>query len=122
DELAAGASFEAAGLQPDAATEVRRGDFLEGAPPELVLKAFALKEQEIGIVDGPDGVYLVRVDAIRAPDPEDQETQTLAQQIRAGVTGSIKQDLFDSYAFAILAAEPPQIDQAAVNAVNAQLQ
>jgi len=122
DELAAGASFEAAGLQPDAATEVRRGDFLEGAPPELVLKAFALKEREIGIVDGPDGVYLVRVDAIRAPDPEDQETQTLAQQIRAGVTGSIKQDLFDSYAFAILAAEPPQIDQAAVNAVNAQLQ
>lgn len=122
DELAAGASFEAAGLVPDGATEVRRGDFLEGTPPELVRAAFELKEGEIGIVDGPDAVYILRVDAVRAPDPEDPDTRTLAEQIRAGVTGSIKQDLFDAYAFAVLAAEPPQIDQAAVNAVNAQLE
>jgi peptidyl-prolyl cis-trans isomerase D len=95
---------------------------VEGLPRALLNDVF---EAEPGTVlarrGSPEAAYVLRVDAIETPDPEDATTaeliEAVAQQLRQQIAG----DLFAAYAEAVRSEIGFDINQQAVQAVQSQL-
>ncbi|HVG48949.1 MAG TPA: peptidylprolyl isomerase, partial [Rubellimicrobium sp.] len=116
-----GASFEDQGLTPQAATSVSRRDPVEGTPADFVETLFTLQPGEAKAIPTDSGVIVLRLDAIEAAAPDDENVVAERDAIASQVSGSIAQDLFDAFARQLQANTEVRIDDRAVAAVNAQM-
>lgn len=114
------------GQQPPAWTETKdltRDGWVEGAPADIVAKAFAMAEAgEVAVLDADDRVILLRLDAIRDADLAADEAAQIKQAVAGRLGQSLQSDIFDYYARAVQREAGIRLDQAAINAVNAQVQ
>ncbi len=115
-------SFETLGLTPIEADTLTRTTFVEGTPEGFLTQIFEMEVSEVRVIDNEDGALIVRLDRTAAPDPENP--QVAAQLEQAGAQGAqgIAQDIFDAFNAAVQTRTDVSINQAAVDAVNAQLQ
>ena len=117
-----GEAFDALGLQADAIRGIERDGVAEGVPPDLIERIFEGEAGAVIAAPGDDNhAFLIRLDAVAPPDPEAQQTRDLVSAIQAQSAQEVAGDLFAAYSAAVREAEGFAIDQAAVQAVQAQL-
>jgi peptidyl-prolyl cis-trans isomerase D len=120
--IAAGASFEEQGLVPTVEDGLTRRDFVPGTPPDFMTRAFELAPGETVVLANGDGAIVLRMDTIIPADMSDPAVEAEAEAITAQARSGIAEDLFGAYAEALQSRTEVMVDQAAVNAVNAQFQ
>ncbi|WP_106744432.1 peptidyl-prolyl cis-trans isomerase [Yoonia maritima] len=121
-EIQPDTGFDTLGLQATVEENLTRTDFVEGTPPAFNEKLFEMAAGDVVVLDAEDRAVILRLDAITPPDTEDELTAARIEGISSNATQSIAQDLFDAYATALQKETDVNINQATVNAVNAQFQ
>ncbi|MBU3030502.1 SurA N-terminal domain-containing protein [Paracoccus sp. XHP0099] len=104
-------------------TGLRRDGWIDGVPVDLVQRAFTIAQPgEIEIVDAEGRVFLLRLDAVHAADLQDEEALRVIDIIGQRLGQALQADLFDYYARAAQIEGGLQLNQSAINAINAQVQ
>ena len=83
-----------------------------------MIQVFEMAPGEIRVIAGPGAVHVVRLDRIDPPE-ENADTTAMRAAIADQMNQALSQALFDAYVNDTRARARPQIDQRAVNAVNA---
>ena len=112
----------AQGLLPQTQANLTRGSFVAGTPADFMRTVFAMAPGEVRALPTETGAVIVRLDAVTPADLTADRVAAQVADIQAQAAASLSQDIFDAYAEAVRARTDVTIDQAAVNAVNAQLQ
>lgn len=120
EAIAAGASFEDQGLEPQGATNVTRRTPIEGTSPEVLAAVFEMAPGEARAIPAADGALVVRLDAITPADDANEAFVAERAQVSSELSGAIAQDLYDAYASALRAGTEVAIDDRALAAVHAQ--
>ncbi len=98
-----------------------RTAFLDDAPDDLIARVFEMEKSDIQVVTGDSTVLIVRLDDILPPE-DTSEIREMQDAIGAQLNQSLAQALFRAYARDVQVRSKPQIDQRAVNAVQASFQ
>ena len=126
EELAAGmdatTDLATLGLEPVTDAELTRRSFVAGTTTDYVSTIFQMQPGEVRVLDTGRQAILVRLDSIAPPDADDPALAAERVSIAEQVIASIVQDLFDAYVGVIQTGTEVKINQAAVNAVNANFQ
>ena len=122
DALTGGETPEALGLDLAAETGLFREDQVAGAPPALTETAFGLAPGAWTVVDTADGAILLRLDAVTPADQDGEEAVTVKARFADQTATAAAQDLQDAFASALETQAGITLDQAMINAVNAQFQ
>ncbi|MEJ6401718.1 peptidylprolyl isomerase [Yoonia sp. 2307UL14-13] len=100
--------------------DMTRRTFIEGTPPDFNEQVFEMNMGEVRVLDAEDRAIIVRLDNIAPADPEDETNVAQLQAFADDAAAGLAQDIFDAYADAVQQRTDVSINQAAVNAVNAQ--
>ena len=116
----AGASLGAYGIVERTAQIDRQG-LVKDTPPELLTAVFEMTANEVRLIEAPGFAALVQLTSITpaATDSEDAKTMREAISINAG--RAISEDVMALYTTALTAEAGITLDQAAINAVHAQI-
>lgn len=121
-ELENGASLSDAGLQVDGDQTITRQAYQADTPAEFVDRVFAMEEGGATLIEGEARLFVVKLEDIAPPDPEDRDLQRLRDLLQQQVASSLSQDLFQLLANDIRSRAGIELDQAALNAVHANFQ
>lgn len=119
ESLRAGEGFADLGLAATEVTDITRRDYRADAPPEFIDTVFSMTEGEVRMIEGDGRLFLLRLDAIAPPDPQDADLDSVAETLADQLTSDLGQDLFQLLADDIRARAGVTLDQAALNAVHA---
>ncbi len=114
-----GAALDAYGTVTKTADANRRS-FVEGAPASLIEAVFALKPQDLQVIEGPGFTALLRLDSITAAATEGDSAKAERDTMATGVQQAISTDAFTLYSNALTSEAGITLDQAVINAVHAQ--
>lgn len=112
--------FETLDLVPQTESSLTRRSFVEGTPPDFNDQLFEMAVGEVRVIDAIEGAIIVRLDDVAPPDDADEGTVAQRQSIAESTAAGIAQDIFDAYATSLQQQTDLNINQATVNAVNAQ--
>ena len=115
-------NLDTLGLAPQTDANLTRRSFVGGTPPAFMTTVFDMSVGEVAVVDNGVGAIIVRVDGAAAPDADDPQTIAQKQSAAETAAAGISQDIFQAFSSAIQERTDVVINQAAVNAVNAQFQ
>jgi peptidyl-prolyl cis-trans isomerase D len=118
--VAAGGSLGAWGIVT-VVTDIARDEPIAGAPGELTTRLFAMAPGAVERVEAGGFVGLLRLDGITPADPDSAEARALRAQFTARTAEEIATDAFTLFARASEARAGIQLDEAAINAVHAQM-
>jgi peptidyl-prolyl cis-trans isomerase D len=120
--IAQGTSFADLDLPTNSAEGITRRGFQPDTPPEFIEIVFAMNEGEARFVPGTGRVFLLRLDTVRAPNPEDQDLAQINTLLRDQAASGMGQDLFQLLANDIRARAGIELNQNALNAVHSNFQ
>lgn len=109
-------------LTPLVEAGLTRRSFVEGTPPAFNDELFEMTVGEVRVIDAFDRAVIVRLDDIAPPDADAEDTIAQREALAANAAAGIAQDIFDAYATSLQERTDVNINQATVNAVNAQFQ
>lgn len=114
---------EMAALRLDLQTDrgLTRDGFLDGTPPDFLRTVFEMDENEVRVLSSDGEAWLVRLDAIKAPDSTTPEAQAVRARFASETAVELSTALIQSYTQSLLDDTGVDINQTAINAVNAQL-
>lgn len=118
--VTAGASLESQGIAERTATIARDGQIAE-APASLLKTVFEMKPGELKVVAEPGFAAVLRLDQVMPADKASEDGKALQDAIAANAARALSADLFAVYTKALSAEAGIKLDQAAINAVNAQM-
>jgi peptidyl-prolyl cis-trans isomerase D len=98
-----------------------RGGFIDGAPPEVAQKVFVMEPGKTDVVEAAGQVYLVGLRQVNAADSASPEVEQFRKQVDEQLSQALAQDIFQLFTQTIETRAGIQLDQAAIAAVNAQL-
>jgi peptidyl-prolyl cis-trans isomerase D len=117
----AGASPGAFGIA-DVTLSMARDGFVEGAPDTLLPAIFSMAQAELRVIEGQDFVGLVRLDSIQPAATDTPDALAMKAEIGSQLQQALAQDAFELFSTALIAEAGITIDDAAIAAVNAQVQ
>ena len=117
-----GTSFTSFGLTANEEIDMDRAAFVPNTPLQFLTEVFEMEVGELRTLDSPEGLIVVRLNAIEAPATDDPEITSLKAAITAQLSSGISQDVFAAYAQALQTMYPTQINQQALNAVHVNFQ
>ncbi|WP_135504906.1 peptidyl-prolyl cis-trans isomerase [Roseovarius aestuariivivens] len=120
--LEAGESFADVGLSVDLEQQVTRQGFVADAPDQFIDTVFGMEEGEVRVIEGPGRIFVLQLQSIAEPDPEDPDLAQSRDFLRDNAVNGLSQDLFNVLATDIRARAGIELDQAAINAVHANFQ
>ncbi|MEB8388361.1 SurA N-terminal domain-containing protein [Rhodobacteraceae bacterium KMM 6894] len=120
--LAAGASFADQGLEEKTALGITRQAFQPDTPPNFVQTVFDMEVGDVTLLEGDAKVFILRLDAINAPDSTDVDLERLRTGLADAAASDIAQDLYQALADDIRGRAGITLDQQALNAVHANFQ
>ena len=115
-----GAALGAQGIAERTASADRQAS-VEGAPPSLIEAVFAMTPGELRLIEEPGFTALVRLDDIQPANSEGEDAKALRESIAVNAARALSTDLFALYSGALTAEAGITLNQAAIDAVNAQL-
>ncbi|WP_397542177.1 peptidylprolyl isomerase [Roseovarius salis] len=121
-ELESGASLNEAGLAVDGRQTLTRRGFRADVPPAFMETVFSLDEGSATAIEGEGRIFVVKLDAVLPPDPEDEELAQLRQALKDRAASGVAQDFFQLLANDIRARAGLDLDQSAINAVHSNFQ
>lgn len=116
-----GREMAALGLDLETRRKLDRVGFVEGTPPDFTRTVFEMAPDELRVLAADGDAWVVRLDAVTPPDPTTEEavaaraafTLQSEREMAGSVTAAFTQALVDEAGV--------EVDQAALNAVHAQL-
>ena len=114
--------FDTLGLTPLTEDALTRRSFVEGTPPDFNQAVFDMTVGEVRVLEAGDRAIIVRLEGIAAPDMTDPSVMAQQEAIAANAGAGIAQDVFDAYSGWLSQQADVYLDQATINAVNAQFQ
>lgn len=121
--IAQGASFESLGLTSNQEAGISRNSEIGGTPPEFASVAFEMPlAGELDTYATADSVILFRLDAINSADLASEESAAIVDAINQQSSGEIEQEIFDRFIDSLRLRTVIDLDQRAINAVNANFQ
>uniref|UniRef100_UPI004048041F peptidyl-prolyl cis-trans isomerase n=2 Tax=Yoonia sp. TaxID=2212373 RepID=UPI004048041F len=114
--------FATLGLSANTDPAATRRSFINGTPADFMTQVFEMAVGDVKVIDNDAGAIIVRLDGIAAADESDPQVAAQKQAASDQAISGISQDIFEAFANAVQNRTDVVIDQAAVNAVNAQLQ
>jgi len=121
--LEAGGDFAELGLGEVTTVDVTRGAFQPDAPPEFIDTVFGLEQENaVQILDGEGRIFVMRLDALAPPDPQDEDMIRLRRALSEDAAASMAQDMFLLLAVDIRGRIGIELDQPALNAVHSNFQ
>lgn len=121
-KLASGLDFKAVGLVEDGRETLTRRSFRVDFPTAFIDFVFSMDEGGIALLEGAEQLFVVRLERIAPPDPEDTDLRTLRERLHNQAAAGLAQDLFQLMADDIRARAGIVLDEAALNAVHANFQ
>lgn len=121
-QVAVGGTLEGSEMPIDSIEDLARTGFVEGAPPAVTEALFEMEVGEVRLVEGFGSVFVLRLTGINVPDPEDQEIAALKTLIDSQAAQSLSADIYQYYAEALTAQTGITFNNAAINAVHAEMQ
>ncbi len=118
-QFKSGESPATLGLTEVVEDNIARSAFIQGAPQALITTAFDMERDAWETVEGAGRVFVLRLDAVNAPDQDSDEAREIKANYQAQVAQTIGYDLQDAFASAIENEAGVTIDQAVINAVHA---
>ncbi|NRA99475.1 MAG: SurA N-terminal domain-containing protein [Rhodobacteraceae bacterium] len=101
---------------------LRRDGFVIATPDEFVPTVFGMDAGEIAVFGTPGQAMIVRLDAINEPSVTDPDVAQLDAVVTQQTTQQIARDMLAAFTTAAQAEAGVTVNQAAINAVQAQLQ
>ena len=108
-----------AGLTATIESDITRQDFIEGLPRGFIDTVFGLTVGERAVLSAGPQVYLVRLEAIAPPDPNTDAGDLLSSSLERQLTDGIGRDILGAFAVDVQSRAGIEIDQRAIDAVNA---
>ncbi|MFZ1660736.1 MAG: peptidyl-prolyl cis-trans isomerase [Paracoccaceae bacterium] len=121
-ELDNGVSLEGLGLVTTSYDDFARNGFVADTPPELGKAVFEMTAGTHKVVDAGGKVYLLSVTAITPADTASDDYKAQRARIESQLSQSVGRDVFDAYTRALQTTVGINLNTAAINAVNAQMQ
>ncbi|WP_308914910.1 peptidylprolyl isomerase [Jannaschia sp. LMIT008] len=122
ERLRAGETFADLGLTPQTLDAVARDADVEGVPDALIGAAFDLPEGEVATLQGDQfQAFVYRVDAVTEADPSDPAFADVARAVEDQTRREVAADVFAAFGQSVREDTGFTVDQAAVQAVQAQL-
>jgi peptidyl-prolyl cis-trans isomerase D len=115
------ALLDSSGLVTTRYDDFARGGFIDGAPPEVAQKVFVMEPGKTDVVEAAGQVYLVGLRQVNAADSASPEVEQFRKQVDEQLSQALAQDIFQLFTQTIETRAGIQLDQAAIAAVNAQL-
>jgi peptidyl-prolyl cis-trans isomerase D len=123
ETLRGGREMAGLGLALETDRNLERQGFVVGTPADFIDQVFDMEENDIRVLSADGDAWLVRLDAVRAPDPDAPEAQIVRLQFSADTRDEIAQNLLTAFTQAILDyTDDVSVNQTALNAVHAQMQ
>ena len=119
--LTDGATFADLGIEATVDADVTRQTFLDFTPQGFMAQVFASDEGAAFVMPYDNGAVLAQVTAIKSP-ADDEDTAAIRDRIAEQLSNSMAQDVFATTLSRIAADTEINVVQAAVTAVNAQMQ
>jgi peptidyl-prolyl cis-trans isomerase D len=101
--------------------DLARDAFVERTPPGFIEAVFEMEPNELRVLSADGDAWLLRLDAVNAPDPKEPEAEAVLRQFASQTAIEISTGLIQAYTQSLLADTDVELNQAALNAVNAQL-
>ena len=122
DEILPLTSFDSLGLEALTEEGLTRRSFVEGTPPDFNVQLFGMTVGEVRVIDAENRALIVRLDDVAPPDLTDASVIAQRNALAENAAAGIAQDMFDAYATSLQQRTELNINQATINAVNAQFQ
>jgi peptidyl-prolyl cis-trans isomerase D len=121
-ELRSGAALADTELRVDGQQTMTRRGFRADVPRDFIETVFGLEAGGATVIRGDGRIFVVKLDRVLPPDPEDQDLQQIRSRLQERAASGLGQDLFQLLANDIRARAGLEIDQSAINAVHANFQ
>ncbi|MDA3889610.1 MAG: peptidyl-prolyl cis-trans isomerase [Allgaiera sp.] len=118
---AAGGDLSKAGTV-DVQEPITRSGYIDNAPPGLMEGVFKMKQGEVKAFQGDNAVWVVKLTQVLPAAKNDPDIKKMRDQIVQQGDQGMQNDAFLYFAQAIQSHQGININQSALNAVNAQLQ
>gem|GEM_PF-6859280 len=115
-----GASLGSFGIVSRTAQIDRQG-YVKDAPEDLLKAVFEMAQGEVRAVEAPGFAAVVQLDSISAAPTDTEDAKTLREAIASNASKAIGDDVMALYTNALTNAAGITLDQAAINAVHAQI-
>ena len=109
----------ASGLTATIETDITRQDFIEGLPRSFIDAVFEMEPGARSVIDAGARVFLVRLDAIAPPDPDAENGAVLNSALTRQLEDGLGRDILGAFAADVQSRAGIEIDQRALDAVNA---
>lgn len=121
DKISEGTDVSELGYEAIIETDILRSDTIPDAPAGFIETVFSMDKGQSNSVSGDSVVYLVQLDDILPPDPNNPDLELIRAQVQDGVSQSLAQDISAAFSGVLQSQAGVQINSAAVNAVHAQM-
>ncbi len=121
EQLRAGREMAALNLNLESNRELPRNGFVDGTAPGFVEALFDMKRDEIRVLSFDGEAWLMRLDMITKPDLGSPETAAERDTFAAWIATGLSSGILNAYTQALVEQAKVEVDQAALNAVHAQL-
>ncbi len=120
ERLRVDAKPEDLGIEMRQEADMGRDGYLFDAPVGLRDMVFEMSTGDIAVHRGESAAYIVRLDEISPPDPDDDTNARQRELIRQFARQELSTELLSAYSHEVEARTGVSLDQAAINAVHAQ--
>ena len=121
-EVNDGGSLATQGVVVTQVPRLARGGFLPDLPRDAVTRAFDTAPGQAASIMVGGRAFVVQVAEVIPADPDSEDSAIIAAQIDSQLSQSLANDMLGLYATAIQSEAGLSLDQAAINAVQAQMQ
>ena len=121
-DLRGGTEFADLGLDTFDAQSLTRQGFQPDTPPEFIETVFDMQPGDVSLLEGEGRVFILRLDAVRPPAPDNEDLNQLRNALRDQSASSVAQDFYQILATDIRSRTEIEIDQQAINAVHSNFQ
>lgn len=117
-QMEVGVTLEASGLSVQTAEALTRNGFVDGTPDRFMETVFDLEAEQSAVVAGFGDVFLVVLDEVMPPDPEDELVNQITEAFEGQVAQGIAAEIYNAFSRALTAEAGFNLDQTAINAVH----
>ena len=116
-----GASLGAYGIV-ETTPQIARSGTIADAPADVLTAVFAMKPNDLRVIETPAFVAIVRLDSVTPAAATGDDAAALKGALAGQIEQALSADAFTAFTNALTAEAGISLDQSAINAVNAQFQ
>lgn len=120
-QTANGVSLDGLGLITTQYDNFARDGFVTDAPPEIAKQVFEMTAGDTKVIDAANRVFLVSLTAVIPADLKQADTAAKRDQIKTRLSQAMARDVFEMFSRNLQSGAGVSLNQAMVDAVNAQL-